>query len=247
MDVGSSFVANSQAPEPMQPAQRSVDHPAPAAQALTAFDAAPRDAHADAATVQPPAVAWVVVALVGVQLVWPLARPATQAGARWQRPNQRLQHPRVMDIGPREPGHQRRTALIDDDVVLATELSPVRGIGAGVIAPQGGKARWPSRCWRVTTRSDRTGVTCAMPPHAGAATRQRVANHAGAASRSCRCRSPSRGASTPRGCRCAANTRFPSRSLDRSNAAVRPEARVYEGAARARSGPTTRRPGLAWP
>lgn len=239
MNVGSPFIANAQAPEPMQPAQRSLDHPAPTAQAFTAFDAAPGDANPDAGTVQPPALAEIVVALVCVQLVRPLARPATQAGDRRQRPNQRLQHPRVMDIGPREPGHQRRTALIDDDVVLVTELSPVRGIGAGVIAPQGGEGTLAERCSRVTNRSDRTGATCAMPPHAGAATRQRVANHAGAASRSCRCRSPSRGAGTPRGCR--------STQPGRSNAVVRLEARVYDWVARARSGPTTRRTRLAWP
>lgn len=49
MDVSSSPVADTQASEAVQPAQRSLDdHPTPTPQALATFDAAPGDAHDNA-------------------------------------------------------------------------------------------------------------------------------------------------------------------------------------------------------
>lgn len=44
-----------------------------------------------------------------------------------------------MHVSRRQLGHPGKAALIDDEVVLATELSPVRGMGAGVFSAQGGR------------------------------------------------------------------------------------------------------------
>ena len=54
-------------------------------------------------------------------------------------------------LGRRALGHHWQTSLIDDDMMFATELSPLLAIGAALI-PAGG-VRWPSRCWRVLIRS----------------------------------------------------------------------------------------------
>ena len=55
-------------------------------------------------------------------------------------------------LGRRELGHHWQTSLIDGDMMFATELSPIRAIGLGLI-PTGGGERWPSQCWRVLIRS----------------------------------------------------------------------------------------------
>ena len=39
---------------------------------------------------------------------------------------------------------QRQSALIDEQMVLATELAAVGGIGAGMLSAEGGMARWPN-------------------------------------------------------------------------------------------------------
>jgi len=55
-------------------------------------------------------------------------------------------------LGRRELGHHWQTSLIDDDMMFATEPSPLPAIGTGLIKA-GGRERWPSRCWRVLIRS----------------------------------------------------------------------------------------------
>lgn len=99
MNIGSPFVTDAQTPEPVQPAQRPLNHPSPAAQMLFAFDAPPCDPRRDTALAQPLAMAPVVIALVGMQFVWAFPGPACQASDRRQRLNERLQQARVMDIG----------------------------------------------------------------------------------------------------------------------------------------------------
>ena len=197
VDVSSTLIADAQASEPMQPAQRSLNHPSTPAQVITAFNAASGDAGLDALSAKPLPVAAVVVALVGVQLGGPLAWSSPQASYCGQTLNEWAQQLRVMDVGRRKLDRQGQPPLIDDDVVFATELAPVGGIGAGVIPAEGGKERWPSRCWRVPIRSGRTALTCARPSRAIASTRRPSASHASASSRSCRSRSPSPWAGTP--------------------------------------------------
>jgi hypothetical protein len=233
MNIGSTLITDAQAPEAMEPAQRAFDHPAPAAQMLLAFDAPPGNARHDASLTQPLAVAAIVVALVGVQLVRALSGPARQARDFGQRLHQGLQQTRVMNVGRRQLRRQRQAALIDDDVMLATELVPVCRIGAGVIPAEGGKERWPSRCWRVPIRVDRAGVTYAAPPRAVAARLLRFANHAGASNRSSRSRNPSPWAGTPRGCRYAGRTGFRSAQPGRSTWGGHPWATAYGPAAAA--------------
>lgn len=61
-----------------------------------------------------------------------------------------------MYLSPRYARHQRPSALVDEQVVLAAELAAVGGIGAGKLSAEGGMARWPSRSWRVPIESART-------------------------------------------------------------------------------------------
>jgi hypothetical protein len=132
-----------------------------------------------------------------------------------------------MNVSRRQLRRQRQSALVDDDMMLATELSPVRGVGAGVIPAEGGKERWPSRCWRVPIRSGHAGVTCAAPPRAGAAKRQLFANRADASSTSSRSRSPSPAGGTPKGCLCEARKGFRSGRRGRSTGGGHPWVKAY--------------------
>ena len=83
-------------------------------------------------------------------------------------------------------------------MVLASELAAVGGIGAGMLAAEGGMARWPSRHWRVPIESGRIPVSAAAWRHGCVARHLPVAMHAGAASNSCRCRSPVHGEDIPK-------------------------------------------------
>jgi hypothetical protein len=248
VDVRSALVADAQPPESMQPAQRSLDHPAPAAQMFTAFNAPSGNARLYASGAQPLAVGSVVVALVGVQFGRSSSRSPLQTGDGWQVLNQWTQQLGVMDIGRRELDCQGQPPLIDDDVMFATELAPVGGIEAGVIpAEVGGKERWPSRCWRVPIRSGRTALTCAAPIRAGAATRRPSANRASAASRSCHSRNPTPWAGTPKECRFEAQRGCRSGRPGRSREDGHRWAKAHGRAAEVQSLPTTHRSGLAWP
>ena len=247
MNISSPFVTDAQTPESVQPAQRPLDHPSPTPQMLFAFNASPCDPRRDAALTQPLAMAPVVVALVGVQLGRAFPGPACQARDRRQRLNERLQKARVMNIGCRQLRHQWHAALIDDDMVLAAELSPVRGIAAGVIPAEGGKERWPSRYWRVPIRSDRIGATCAARTHAGTARLQRFASRAAAASTSYRCRSPFPAVGTPTEYRCAGRKECRSTQRGRSSEGGPRWGKACEPAAAVQWPSKAHRKELAWP
>ena len=123
--------------------------------------------------------------------VWPtFAWPARQPGYGWDSFEQRDQHPGIMYLSPRYARYQRQSALVDEQMVLASELAAVGGIGAGMLSAEGGMARWPSRHWRVPIESDRIPASGAAWLRGCVATHQPVAMHAGAASNSCRCHSP---------------------------------------------------------
>ena len=138
MNIATPFDPDAQEPEAMQSAQRSFNRRAASAEMLFAFDAAPRGAWGDAPLIQPLAVIPIVVALVNVQLARMLAGPARQPRDFRKHPDQRLQQVRVMNIGRQQLRCQRQPVLIDDNVMLTTELSSFRGVGAVVIPADGG-------------------------------------------------------------------------------------------------------------
>jgi hypothetical protein len=108
MNASSTFVSNTQPPEAMHPAQGSFDDQTPTTQMVPTFDAPPDDPWLDASGVQPLPVGSVVVALVGVQLGWALARAPLQTSDGWQTLNERMQQLGVMDIGRRKLDCQKQ-------------------------------------------------------------------------------------------------------------------------------------------
>ncbi len=85
MEVGSAFVADTQAFELMKPGEGALDDPPGAAQAGAVRSATPGDDRLNAALPQQAAVLDVVVAAVGVQPLGPVPRSAAQpAQARYR-------------------------------------------------------------------------------------------------------------------------------------------------------------------
>lgn len=128
------------------------------------------------------------------------AWPARQPGYGWGSFEQRDRHPGIMYLSPRYARHQRQSTLIDEQMVLATELAAVGRIGAGMLSAEGG---W--HAGRVDTGAFplnlivlpqvvRHGFVDALPD-------MPVAMRAGAASNSCRCHSPVHGTDIPRASR----------------------------------------------
>lgn len=145
MRVDSTLEAHAQLAEGGQPGMGTLDHPAMAAQSVIAFDALACNSVLDSSQLDVCMAAREVIALVGVQFFGATPGPATQPSNRRQCVNQLLEEHRVMPIGPCDAKHQRDALPVRDEVALAAELAPVRGLGP-VCGPPGGWARWPRPC-----------------------------------------------------------------------------------------------------
>ena len=136
MEVGAALVAYAEAPEPGQPSERALDHPPVPSQMGTAVHAATRDAGSDPTGSTFPAAAAVVVALVGMQLRWSLARPPTVSGPHARhRVQGRCQHHAVVAVGPAQRDAKRRAADIRDQVALRARPAAVRRVGPNLHPP----------------------------------------------------------------------------------------------------------------
>lgn len=138
MNVGTAFITGVQATETVEPRNRTFDDPAPATESFPRFNAFARNARGDAVSPQPLAMRAGRIALVGVQLLRAFARPTRQIGDCRYRTDHGHEHVRIMDLCPRNPGHQRQAATIDDEMRFAAELAAIGRIGTGIAAPEGG-------------------------------------------------------------------------------------------------------------
>jgi len=144
---------------------RTLDDPAMTSESIVALDAPASNPILDAAALEVLPAAWIVVALVRMQLVRQTLRPATSARNRGQRIDQLLEDHRVMPVGAGDTEHQRDTLPVRDEVALAAELASVRRVGAGVQAPRGLGTVDPSRLARLRSswpapRSSARSIRC---------------------------------------------------------------------------------------
>lgn len=140
MDIGAALVAHLEAAETVEPRERAFHYPAIPPEPLARFDPAPRNPWNDAPRPQRPSAAWVVIALIGVQLHWTLARPSPALVWQpqgWDRIDGLLQQPRVVYVRPRH-GHRKWQAVaVYYNVALGPQLAAIRRILAGRFAPPG--------------------------------------------------------------------------------------------------------------
>ena len=111
---------------------------------VVALDSPAGDARLNAAAFEMGTASCEVVALVRVQLVWPTGWPPRLAAHRRQRVDQFLEDHRIMPVGSSDTESQREALSVRDDVGLAAQLAPVRGVGSGVQAPRRLGTRAPS-------------------------------------------------------------------------------------------------------
>ena len=131
VEVGASLVADGEAAEPGQPRQGPLHDPAMASQSFAALDAAPGNPGRDAAGSALASATAVIVALVGVQLVWsaPWATGSARAHAR-HRVERSGQHAAVVAVGCSERQAERCAVGVHDKMALRARLAPVRRVRA---------------------------------------------------------------------------------------------------------------------
>src|SRR5688572_32465962 len=107
MDVGAAFVAHGEAPVAVEPSQRTLHHPAMAAQPGAGVNALAGDADANVATAQRLAAAGDVVALIGVHLGGTLAPPPIGLLDRRDGIEQLLEDDGVVTVRPGQERSER--------------------------------------------------------------------------------------------------------------------------------------------
>lgn len=135
VEVSVTFVADGEAPELIDPGEGPLDHPSVLAEMLGAVDAPPGDAGRDAPLAQVLAAAVEVVALVGVELFWPLAGTATPLANRVERIDHRGQRHAVVPVGPGQDDGERQALSVDHDVPLGARLAAISRVRADRVAP----------------------------------------------------------------------------------------------------------------
>ena len=205
MDVETSFVANGEAAEAVQPGESPLDNPTVMSKLLATLDAASCDACLDAAAFAGLAASSEVVGLVGMQLGRPASGPASLAADGRDSIQQFVEGLAVVDVGAGQQEGERDALPVGDEVALGPRPAAVGWIGAGRLTPL---------LAAMDELSSRPGSSRAGPPGAAdAAVRGAVgpkrlpsASPAAAASTSPRSRTPSLAAASPTVCRSAART-----------------------------------------
>ncbi|VWD33112.1 transposase Tn3 family protein [Burkholderia lata] len=148
MNIETTFEANAKFAKPGDPSMRAFDDPTMPSEPLAAFHAATGDTSLDASLLQIAPAASEVVALVRMQLSRAFARLAAQARHCRDSVQRGLECHRVVSIGARDRDGQWDTASVYGDVPFRSELSSIRRVGAGFLAPRGLETLAPSRLAR---------------------------------------------------------------------------------------------------
>ena len=177
MNVDATLEAGAQLAEGSQPGVSALDHPALAPEPIIVFDASAGDAILDPAAFEMGTASRVVVTLVRMQFPGPSTQPAPLATHRRQGVDQLLEDHRIVAIGPGDAEDQRDALAVRDEVALAAELAPVRGVGPRVRPPRGLGTLAPSMLTRLKSslsalRSSPRSARC-RPCHTPAACQSR--------------------------------------------------------------------------
>jgi hypothetical protein len=171
MDIGAAFVADGQTAVAVHPGMGAFNHPAVPTKASAALDPTPGDPGHDAAGLALLAAASVIVAFVGMQLIWPLSRTAHPTPDRWDRIQRRCQHPAIMLVCGSDQEAKRRAASVGDEMTLRARLATIRGVRPGRRPPLfaatdtlSSEARRQSICPAACSCSSRTRCRPAQIP-----------------------------------------------------------------------------------
>ena len=129
------FVAHLQAPELVQPRDRTFDHPARLTQSAAMRGAPPGQNRRNAQSAQGAAVGSGVVGAVALNTIGALPGAPASAGKRRDSSDEGNELGYIMGIGRRERRRERDAPCIADEMVLAARFAPVGGIRSGFFPP----------------------------------------------------------------------------------------------------------------
>src|SRR5215210_364477 len=135
MDLRQAFIAHSQATEAREPGKGALHDPTVPPQALLALDFAARDARGNPPLAALGPTVRSVIALVRMQFVGPLARPAQRALDRQHRIQQARQRQAIRTVGRAQAERERDALAVDQQMVLAARLAAIRRIRPRNFAP----------------------------------------------------------------------------------------------------------------
>jgi hypothetical protein len=129
------FVAHLQAPELVQPCDRTFDDPARLAQAAAMRGTPSGQNRRNAQSAKRTAVGGGVVGAVALDTIGALPGAPGSARKRRNGNDERNQLGYIMGIGRRERRRERDAPGVADEMVLAARFAPVGGIGSGFFPP----------------------------------------------------------------------------------------------------------------
>ena len=144
MNVRPLFVANSQAPELIQPSEGPFDHPAPSAQPTAMFGVALRKKRDDASVTQTLPDRLRVITTVAQHAIRTMAWTSSLSLQGWDGVNECESLLRVVTIGPGELDGQRNSVSVADQMTFAAQLGPVSGIRSCLTPPKTARIELPS-------------------------------------------------------------------------------------------------------
>jgi hypothetical protein len=130
VNVGATLKANAKTTKVVEPCVSTLDHPAKIAEATAVLDPALCDHGLDAAFAKFPAMWFGVVAAIGVNDFGFLQRPATHAGNRRNRIDERQQLGDVVAVLSGQGRTDGDAIGIDEDVMFGTGSRAIRGVRA---------------------------------------------------------------------------------------------------------------------
>ena len=160
VDVGSPLVAHAQAAKAVEPGERAFHDPAMAAELLRTVLPATSDAWRDPTLAQGCPAARVVVALVGVQLLGPVAWTTSMSSDGRDGIESYLQHLGVMHVGGRKYGGQGQPATLYHKVVLRARAAASDRTRAGFLAPFGAGTEHESKQARLQSSRAASAKRC---------------------------------------------------------------------------------------
>ncbi len=136
MNVGATFVADTQATILMQPTQRPFDDPPEYPQSAAVFGTALGQHRRDTASTQFLAMRFRMVSPITLNPLRPMTRSAGLPADRRDRIDQRQQLGHVVTIRGTDLGCQRNAVGVRDHMVFRAFFAAIGGVGAGVRPPK---------------------------------------------------------------------------------------------------------------
>jgi len=135
MDVRSALVADGQATVLGQPGERPFHDPAMPTEPVIALNPFASNPALDPPSSKKPPTARDVIALIGMELLRPLATPASGGLDRRDRHDEPLKEHRIVPVGAAQDADERNPSPVDHKMPLRARFALIRWIRAGFIAP----------------------------------------------------------------------------------------------------------------